>query len=298
MFLNLFFYSLRQCFQSLIRNLGLALASAGMVAVSLFLLGSFLLLGINVEQLMRGLETSVEIGVFLEHESGQASPRESVEEEIRHLEGVKSYEFVNREEALATMSQELGDETMLEDLEGEHNPLPDTFLVRAERAELVPELAQEMEGISGVEKTDYGGDLLNWLMALGSRLNLVFLGASGLLAAASIYLVVTSIRLSLLTRAEEVGIMKYLGASNWFIRFPFLLEGMIIGWVGTLLAVGVLATGYYYLANTMQQIDLLFLQQPVTAPSELLLVWLGLLVVGTLIGGIGSLLSLHRFLKV
>ena len=294
MYLSLWFYSWRQCFQSLFRNFGLALASAGMVAVSLFLLGSFFLLGINAEQLVQGLEEGVEIGVFLEPEAN----RSYVENELQNLEGMEGFDFVSREEALKDMSRELGDEAMLEDLQGEYNPLPDTFLVRADRAELVPELTSKISEIEGVESADYGGELLNRVLSLGYILNLAFLVASGLLIAASIYLVVTSIRLSLLTRAEEVGIMKYLGASDWFIRFPFLLEGMIIGFMGALFSVGFLAAGYYYLVDALQQVDLIFLQQPVTSSSELLPVWLGLLATGTLIGGIGSFLSLRRFLKV
>jgi len=293
-YLSLWFYSWRQCFQSLFRNFGLALASAGMVAVSLFLLGSFFLLGINAEQLVQGLEEGVEIGVFLEPEAN----RSYVENELQNLEGMEGFDFVSREEALKDMSRELGDEAMLEDLQGEYNPLPDTFLVRADRAELVPELTSKISEIEGVESADYGGELLNRVLSLAYILNLAFLVASGLLIAASIYLVVTSIRLSLLTRAEEVGIMKYLGASDWFIRFPFLLEGMIIGFMGALFSVGFLAAGYYYLVDALQQVDLIFLQQPVTSSSELLPVWLGLLATGTLIGGIGSFLSLRRFLKV
>ncbi len=294
MLLNLLRYSLRQCFQSLGRNFGLGLASVGVIAVTLMVLGSFLLIAINTERLVQAMGSNVEIGVFINRE---AEPEE-IEEELEGIPGIEGYSFVSREEGLEMLSDWMGEEEVMQDMEGENNPLPHAFQVRAADAARVPELAGQIEDIAGVEKTDYGRDLLEGILQVGRWANTVLLVAGILLAAAAVFLILTTVRLSLLSRSEEVGIMKYLGASNWFIRLPFLLEGMIIGWAGTLLAVILLGTGYHYLASAVGEVDFLFLVRPVTDPAILYQVWLGLLVAGTLIGGLGSLLSLRRFLKV
>jgi len=111
-------------------------------------------------------------------------------------------------------------------------------------------------------------------------------------------LIVTTIRLSVVARQDEVGIMKYLGASNSFIRFPFLLEGVVIGWTGTLFAIVALGLGYEQLATSLQQEALTFFIRPVTDPALILPIFGGLLLLGTLMGGIGSIVSVRKFLRV
>ncbi len=291
---NLLRYILRQCFISLFRNLGLALASMSIIAVSLILLGAFLLVAVNTGEMIRGLESSVEIGVFLE----EGANRELLEEKLDQLEGVKSYLYISRHQGLEELSRELGEEDIFKEMEGEHNPLPDAFRVTSTEAEMVPLVAEQIRDFPGVEKAEYGGEILSWMQRLGHWINILTLGMGALLAAAAVYLIVTTIRLSLLSRREEVSIMKYLGAGNWFIRFPFLLEGMIIGWVGTVLSVAVLAAGYNYLASYLSDLELVFFWRPVTDSETLFPIWAGLLLLGTLIGGLGSLLALRRFLKV
>ena len=294
MFRNLARYTIRQCFQSLGRNIGLALASAAIIAISLILLGGFLLVAVNMDEMVEGLESSVEVGVFLE----DGADHDSIEEQIARLDGVEEYTFVPREEGLEQMGRELGDADILGEVEGEHNPLPDAFRVTASDPEMVPELARQMAGFTGVEEADYGGELLEWMLQLGRWVNVVSVGVGLLLAAAAVFLIITTIRLSLVSRQDEVGIMKYMGASNWFVRFPFLLEGMIIGWVGTLVAVALLATGYYSMVSYLEGLELVFFWQPVTDAGALVSIWVGMLILGTLIGGLGSLVSLRRFLNV
>ncbi len=294
MFINLLRYSLRQCFQSLFRNLGLSLAAAGVIAVTLLVLGSFLLVAVNTDRLVQQMGSEVEIGVFLEEDASS----QEVENHLNQLAGVQDFSFISREEALEMMAEDLRDEDLLQDIEGEHNPLPDAFRVQAREAEEVTDLAAQLEEIPGVEEANYGGELLEGVLRITRWINVALLGGGILLAAAAVFLILTTVRLSLLYRSEEISIMKYLGASNWFVRLPFLLEGMIIGWSGTLVAVILLALGYYYLASSTEQIEMLFAWQPATDPAVLYPVWLGLLAAGTIIGGLGSLWSLRKFLKV
>jgi cell division transport system permease protein len=183
-------------------------------------------------------------------------------------------------------------------LEGESNPLPNLIRVRAGQAELVPDLAREIQGYPGVELADYGEELVGWLVRVTRWLNTLFLGASALLAFGAVFLIVTIIRLSVMARHEEIGVMKYLGASNWFIRFPFLLEGTLMGWFGTLFATVSLGFIYYRIAVSLQREALAFFLQPVTDAQRLVPIFAGLLIMGTLMGCIGSYLSVRKYLRV
>jgi len=218
--------------------------------------------------------------------------------ELQRLEGVETIRFVSKEEGLAEFGRSLGDAALLAGLQGENNPLPDAFRVTVTDAELVPALAQTMRELEGVEMAEYGEEFVGELLKITGWINRFLVVVGLLLALGAVFLIVTTIRLSLMARREEIGIMKYLGASDWFVRFPFLLEGLAMGWLGNIVAVFVLAVVYGKVASTLQQDAFAFFLRPVTSPEQLLPVFLGLLLLGTCMGGFGSLISLRKFLRV
>jgi len=287
-------YGLRQGILSLRRNLWLATVTAGIIAISLAILGGFLLLAVNVGQMMRTIETNLEIAVFLEEGADPAAVSRQLADDAL----VQSYTFVPKEQGLVEFAQTLGDPAFLAGMEGENNPLPDLFRVRASDAQSVEKLAEEIRAFPGVEMADYGEELVGRLISVTHWLNRLLLGMSSLLALGAVFLIITTIRLSVAARQDEVGIMKYLGASNGFIRFPFLLEGVVIGWTGTLVATLALGLGYEQIATSLQQEALTFFIQPVTDPARILPIFGGLLLLGTLMGGIGSIISVRKFLRV
>ena len=292
--INSFKYCLRQTFVSLRRNMWLAVVSAGMIAISLAILGAFLLVAVNSNQFMRNIESNVEIGVFLH--DGADLP--AIESRLAALDGVRSFAFVSKHQGLEEFGRSIGDPTLFRGLEGENNPLPDMFRVRAHQADLVPGLALLIRDFPGVEVVDYGEEMVARVIKITGWINRLTLTVCLLLALGAVLLIITTIRLSVLARQEEVGIMKYLGASDGYIRFPFLLEGMLMGWVGTLTAMISLGAAYYRLAAMLQREALVFFLQPVTSPEQLVPIFGGLLLLGTFIGGLGSLISIRRFLKV
>lgn len=291
--LNAIKYCLRQGVVSLRRNFWLALVTAGMIAVSLAILGGFLLVALNVGQILHGIAGNVEVSVFLRDD---ADP-EQIRTRLAGIDGVREYTFVPKEQGLADFGRALGDSALFVDLAGETNPLPDMFRVRAGDSALVETIAEEMRAFPGVEFVDYGEELVARLLGITRWLNALFLVVSSLLAASAVFLIVTIIRLSVLARQEEIGVMKYLGASNLFIRAPFFLEGMVMGWAGALAAAAVLAAAYHRLAFSLQREALIFFLQPVTDVEKLWPVFAGLLVLGTVMGGFGSLVSVRRFLR-
>lgn len=287
-------YSLRQVFVSLRRNLGLALITSVMIAISLIAVGGFLLVALNLEQVFRNIETTVEISVFLKDNADVERMRQTLDEH----DDVLSYIFVPKDEGLEEFGEAMGNIQILADLSGENNPLPDVFRVKARGAEVVSALASEIQAHPGVEMVDYGRETLNRLLTATDWIRTFVVGTSIILAIGAIFLIVTIIRMSVMARQEEIGIMKYLGASNWFVRFPFVVGGMIIGWFGTIVAIASIGIGYFRIAEGLQQEALAFFLQPVLDLSKIIPIFLNLMLIGTLVGGLGSFISVRKYLKV
>jgi cell division transport system permease protein len=241
--LNTFIYYFREAFHSILRNSWLSVASIGVVAVSLLILGSSLLLVLNANNIADNLESSVEISVFLKDETTPEEVEE-LEDTLGALPGVAELKFVSKQEALEEMQDNFGEQRdVLAGLE-EKNPLPDTFRVKTQTVEQVVPLAREMAAYPQVDQVRYGQGVVEKLLELSRWVRTAGLVTMVLLAIAAIFLIATTIRLSVFARRKEIGIMKFLGATNWFVRFPFLLEGMFLGLAGALLAVGAVYYGY------------------------------------------------------
>lgn len=285
----------REAFVSLFRNGWLAASATGMVLVSLFLLGFVSLFALNAAHFSRLVENQVEVAVFLQDNLAPDLVRQ-LGRELRQIEGVAQVTFVSKEEALAKLKRDLGDKSGL--LSGlEENPLPDSFRLRPKDAAAVPLIAKEAAALPGVEKVRYGEGVVEKLVKITNSVRLAALALVALFGLAAVFLIVTTIRLSILSRQEEIGIMKLLGATNWFIRGPFILEGLIIGASGALLATAILYWGYTALVGQVEQAALIFFQ-PVTEKAVLLPVFGAIFGAGLLLGALASALSVHRFLAV
>jgi cell division transport system permease protein len=287
-------YYFREAFQSIIRNSWISVASVGVVAVSLLILGTSLLLVINANNIAANLESSVEISVFLKD---KITPDElqDLENNIADMPEATQVVFVSRQQALEEMRENFGEKReILAGLE-EKNPLPDALRIKTATAQQVAPLAAQLEAFDQVDQVRYGQGVVEKLLALSKWVRTAGLITMVLLGVAAVFLIATTIRLSVYARRKEIGIMKFLGATNWFVRFPFVLEGMILGLAGSLLAVIVVYTGYISLIDNIQ-LSLPFMQL-VTDRSLIKPLMLGLLAAGLAIGAAGSTISMRSFLK-
>jgi len=291
--LNSLRYCLRQGVLSLRRNIWLAMITASMIAVSLTIFGSFLLISVNVGQVIQNIGENVEIAVFLRDNANIETVRGS----IANTAGVRAYTFVSREQGLKEFGDTLGEKELFAVLAGENNPLPNMFRVQSSNAEDVPTVANALRELPGVELVDYGEDLIAQLLAATQWLNALFLAMSLFLGIGALLLIVTIIRLSVTARQEEIGVMKYLGASNWYVRLPFVLEGVTMGMAGSLLSVLSLGVGYMRLTANLENGVLPFLITPVRDAATLWPLFGSLLVLGCVISTFGSLLSVRKYLR-
>lgn len=293
--LNVLKYYFREAATSMLRNSWLSIASVGTIIISLLILGSSILLVLNVRHIASTVESSLEITVFLEENLGEGR-LERLEEEIGFIPGVAVVEFVSKDQALDELKRSFGERAdILSGLE-EDNPLPDAFRVKTREAEMVPAAAQQLEQLTGVEQVRYGQGVVEKLLALTRWVRIWGSITMGVLGFAAIFLIATTIRMSVFARRREIGIMKMLGATNLFVRMPFMLEGMCLGLAGGLVAALIINFGYLSLLNKVI-VTLPFIQL-ISDPASLYQVLGGLLVLGFGIGALGSAISLHRFLRV
>lgn len=288
-------YFIREVFHSLKRNNWMSFASVGTVAVSLFVLGVFLTIVLNMNRLASTLESEVQISVYLE--DGVKEPeRRELQQELDRMQGIESVRFVSREEAKERLSERLGDQKYLLDALGDSNPLPDAFELTVAQPDMVETAAQAIEQLEGVESAKYGQDVIQHLFDITRLIRLFGMALMVLLAGATLFIISNTIRLTVFARRKEVAIMKYVGATDWFIRWPFMLEGVVLGFVGGLLAALVLRSFYAAMAAKIYSTLAFFPLMPQYPFMNYITV--AIVLAGMIIGAAGSAISLKRFLKV
>ena len=293
--LNVIRYYFREAAQSMLRNSWLSLASVGTIIISLLILGSTVLLVINVRYLASAVESSLEITVFLKDDVSEDTLAK-MEEQIKFVPGVASVEFISKEQALVELKESFGSKAGLLDGLEKDNPLPNSFKIKTTRADVVPEAARQLAQLAGVEQVRYGQGVVEKLLSLTHWVRIWGSLTIVVLAVAAIFLIATTIRMSVFARRREIGIMKMLGATNTFVRMPFMLEGMILGLAGGLVAALIINFSYLSLLNKVI-VTLPFIRL-LDDPLAIYQVLGGLLGLGFVIGALGSAISLRRFLKV
>lgn len=288
-------YFIQEVFRSLRRNNWMSFASVGTVAVSLFVLGVFLLLVMNMNRLASMLESEVQISVYLE-DGIKEGDRRDLQQDIANMQGIETVKFVSREEAKQRLSERLGDQKYLLDALGDKNPLPDSFEVTVIHPDMVETAANAIARMDGVESAKYGQDVVRHLFDITRLIRIFGLVLMLLLAGATLFIISNTIRLTVFARRKEIAIMKYVGATDWFIRWPFLMEGMVLGFIGGLLAAIALRSFYAAMAAKIYSTLAFFPLLPQYPFMNYVTVVI--LLSGMVIGAIGSTISLKRFLKV
>ncbi|VYU59810.1 FtsX-like permease family protein [Clostridium tertium] len=289
-------YFFVDAFKSLKRNRTLSIAAMITVLITFFIFGTFMLIGLNFNKAIEDVASKVEIKVYLNDDIKLIDQRE-VELKLNEQEGVKEVVYESREEAFINFKENLKDSPgLLQGFDLQNNPLPSAFIVKLEDPSYAEGIGEAVNEMSGVESISNQQDMIETISSFidgvriaGLILFVVFIGVS-------IFLITNTTKITVYSRRREVGIMKFVGATDWFIRWPFIIEGMIIGFVGSLLASLLLYFLYKgifgYIVSTMFLVSLV-------PPSFVLgiLTW-AFLAGGIVIGALGSIVALRKFLDV
>ena len=290
-------YGFRDTLRSLWRHIGMVLVSVLTVATMLVALGAATLLAANSEYMARNLEEELEVIVYLNTDVTREDAL-ALEPAIKAIEGFESSVFVPKEDALAEMSTRF-DETNLAEALGGTNPLPDAYKIKLEQPEQIAGAVAYLENkelFPQIEMVRYGQDTVENMIALSGTMEVACIALIIGMLLIALFMVNSTIRLTVATRGEEINIMKYVGATNFYVRVPFFLEGLLIGIIGALIADVALYFGYAaildYFAANLTFVTLL------NDPQLMLLIMLVLLVGGTLLGALGSNIAIKKYLKV
>jgi cell division transport system permease protein len=282
-------YALKEGIRSLGRDRIQSLIAIGVTTFSIFILGIFLLVTRNLQMIVEVAREKVEITAYLEDDITKAELG-SLQKKIKGLLGVKTVSYISKEEAMKILRQELGEDSVLLD-DIKTNPLPASLQINLHSShkgsEEVSDLAETIQVFNGIEDVQFGGELVGMLDRWIQVFLIIDIALGLLIGGASLFVIFNTILLTVFSKREEIEIMSLVGATEGFIRRPFLFAGTLSGLIGGTLA-SLLIFGVTYLGSTQ-------------FPNIVHLEWtyyLGIAGFGLLIGLWGSNLSLRRFVRI
>lgn len=291
-------YMIKEGLKNLWRNRMMSLASIGSVTAALIILGMILILILNINSLAEGVKEQFDaVQVYLEEGIDQGRIEE-IGKEISQIEGIKDIKYESKQEALENMKKRWGEHGYL--LEGlETNPLPNSYIAFLEDVQQSSTVVSILQGIQGVDEVKFYKDIIDKLINITNFIKMVGLVIIVILIAISIFIIGNTIKLTVAARRREINIMKYVGATNWFIRWPFLIEGSMLGLIGSALAIALIFIAYRYVYDfitTQMYVMITAYFLPVQLILDNLIVIF--LILGSGIGALGSILSMRKYLKV
>lgn len=288
-------YFWSEALKSLFRNRFMTIASILTVTLSMFILGMFLCVVFNIDHAATYLESQVEMSIYLKEDLTTPQVME-VGKHLKALPGVESVSFVNKDEALAQFKEQLGEQAgILEAVNG--NPLPASYSLSFDTPTHLKQAAVIVSEYKTVESVQYGQDIIEQLYKVAQFIRIAGAVIIVFLAGAELFIISNTIRLTVFARRREIQIMKYVGATNGFIRWPFIYEGVVIGIIGSGIASIFIWEGYQLVLAKINEAGLVFLPLMRVYPFMMYIV-LSLLIAGVFIGALGSAISLRKYMKV
>jgi cell division transport system permease protein len=290
--MKLLLFAMSSALQHCRRNKLMSAFSVTTTTVMLLMLGSFLVLIASLNVTLRALETKIDVVAYIK-DSADPAQVQNLQDSLRNNADVAQVTYVSKDQALARMKQTLGDKAqLLSQIDG--NPLPASLEIQLKFASSAPALADQLAQDSAIEEVDYKRDVVDRLLAITGFLRLagsvIVLG----LAAMTLFIIVNTTRIAMFARRQEIEIMKLVGATDWFVRWPFIFEGMFLGLMGALVTMVLIALGY---RPMLAHVSGLLTFLPLAFDPQFLPKLLGLLLAaGLCIGAAGSYLSVRRFL--
>ena len=273
----------------------MTIASILTVTLSMFILGMFLCVVFNIDHAATYLESQVEMSIYLKEDLTTPQVME-VGKHLKALPGVESVSFVNKDEALAQFKEQLGEQAgILEAVNG--NPLPASYSLSFDTPTHLKQAAVIVSEYKAVESVQYGQDIIEQLYKVAHFIRIAGAVIIVFLAGAELFIISNTIRLTVFARRKEIAIMKYVGATNGFIRWPFIYEGVVIGIIGSGIASIFIWEGYQLVLAKINEAGLVFLPLMRVYPFMMYIV-LSLLIAGVFIGALGSAISLRKYMKV
>ena len=287
-------YFVRETLISLRRNLLMTIAGIITVAISLFLFGGILLVSATVDHGTQQWKHGIELEIFMKV-GANAQAVQRIEGELKADARVKSFTHLTQQDAYEIFKRDFKDQPALVE-SVKPSDLPESFRVVPQRAELTADLAGTFTDQPSVKTVITAAQQIKRLLTATRWIRLAFISMASVLLASSLFLIVNTIRLATFARRREIEVMKLVGASNWFVRVPFMAEGLVQGAIGAGFAFGLVWALKIIIANLLSHQQNLLSTFRVTSSDALGIGFLVLLI-GAAIGVVGSIVGLRRFLE-
>ena len=290
--------SIRDAFKSVIRNFSLSLASISCITITLIIVAVAIIASMNVQNFTKEIEKDMTIVVFLDNDTTEDETK-IIEEKIKKLDNVSKYTFQTKREVKEQMQKESEVfNTVLENWKDEDSPLKDTFQVKVKNIEQIKKTAIKIEKMKNVAVVRYGEGMVDKMVTAFTSVQKVTYGIVLALVLVTIFLIINTIKLTISARKREISIMRLVGASNFTIKTPFIIEGMILGMFGSIVPILITMFGYtafykHFNGYLFSELIKLILPEPFIYQTSLVVLGIGILV-----GMIGSASAVRKYLKV
>ncbi|MDD5382656.1 MAG: permease-like cell division protein FtsX [Candidatus Margulisbacteria bacterium] len=292
MFSNIEFF-LFEAFRSFQRGALMCFVAIGTITVSLVIFGLFLLLVINLGNIIGSVSSKIDLAAYVEKDLSLESAG-ALQLELSRIPGVVKVDFISRTEAWKKFQEEYGDTLALDEIIA-GNPLPHTFNIKVRTPEILPMVAKRISEMDNIDEVRYSGQFIEQVRSLIDAVRIGGAALVVLISFATLLIVVNTIRLTVLARETDIYIMKLVGATNTFVKWPFIIEGVILGILGGLSSFLILKFSYDAIIARIA-VALPFV--PLVADQRLLaLVYLVMVLGGTALGMIGAYISVSKVLK-
>ena len=294
--INTITHFIKDAFTSLKRNKTISIASVITVLITFFVLGIFMLVANNINKGITNVQNKVELKIFLKDDIKLIDQRE-IEIKLREIDGVKDVIYQSKEEEYKNFQATTNEnEGLLKGYTLQNNPFSASFTVKLESPEYASSVSEGIKDFEGIETVGDQQELVDKIIGIVNGVKVVGLGLFVRLVGVSIFLIMNTTKLTVYSRRREVGIMKFVGATDWFIRWPFVIEGMVIGLIGATLACGALFFAYNLVVNWIAS-QMVFVSLVPTAYILSTLSW-QFMIGGIVVGGVASIIALRKFLVV
>ena len=287
-----------ESFQGVFRNFSLSLASISCITITLLLVGFSILLTENVNYFTEGVENDMTIVVFLERKIDEETIG-SVKTAIEGLDNIKSIEFDSKNDVKLAMQQDSEIfNSILAQYSDETNPLQDTYLVKVKDLNNIGKTAEEINKLEHVDVVKYGEGSVEELIKIFDLVKKIMYATVIALIVVTAFLIANTIKITIQSRSREIEIRRLVGASNAFIRQPFFFEGIILGFIGSIIPILGCCLGYKYLYDKMGGRIFTDIIRLVTPQSVYQSIIITLIAIGVVVGAFGSYRAVRKYLKI
>lgn len=289
----LFEFFLKEAWAGFRRNEMMSMVSIITVTVSLVVFGAFLLVAVNMNNMAENLGSKMDIVAYVNKDMDEYGASSFIVE-ILKITGVESVNYISKQQAWEDFKNDYGSRLSLDEIVKE-NPLPNAFVIKVKSPQMVSPVAKSVSNIAAVDEVRYSGNMADRFQSLLDAIRIAGIVLVALLVFATLLIIFNTIKLTVISRQTDIAIMKLVGATDSFIKWPFIIEGILIGMIGSALSFIILKFSYDIIAIKIQ--EALPFVPLIVSKSRLFWIYGGVCALGILLGMFGALLSVNSILK-